>query len=86
MKNVIRTLKNKNSNVSDIAAPVITRKSDLFSLPLTILFNQSVASGTFPTKLKNAKVTPIHKAGLNTDPQSYRPNLNSRSSPKSLSQ
>ena len=61
-----QTNKQTNSSINDIAVPVIKRNSDLFSLPLTILFKQSVASETFPTKLKNAKVTPIHKIGPNT--------------------
>ena len=43
---------------------------------LQSFFNQSVASKTFPIKLKkkkNAKITPIHKTFPNTDPQNYRP-------------
>ena len=56
-----------------ISASVIKRNSDLFSFPLTLLFNQSIATGTFPAVLKTAKVTPIHKNGPTNDPQNYRP-------------
>ena len=70
---VIKSLNNKNSGINDIAAHVIKRNADLFSVPLTKLFNQSIASGTFPSALKTAKVTPIHKAGPTNDPRNYRP-------------
>ena len=41
--------------------------------PLAIIFNTSIGSGTFPTKLKVAKVIPIFKAGDATAPNNYRP-------------
>ena len=40
---------------------------------MTILFNQSVSTGTFPSLLKTAKITPIHKSGPDDDPKNYRP-------------
>ena len=41
--------------------------------PLAIIFNTSIESGIFPTKLKIAKVIPIFKAGDATAPSNYRP-------------
>ena len=73
MDAVIKSLKNKNSDIHDIPTSLIKRNSDLFSIPLTILFNQSVANGTFPAILKTAIVTPIHKSGPKDVPQNYRP-------------
>lgn len=70
---IIKSLKSKSSDVYEISASVIKRNSDLFSLPLTVLFNQSVANGTFPAMLKTANVTPIHKSGPKDVPQNYRP-------------
>lgn len=70
---VIKSLKNKYSSINDISTTVIKRNSELFSLPLTILFNQSVATGIFPTVLKIANITPIHKSGPNDDLKNYRP-------------
>ena len=77
-KNTLRSLKNKNSNVNEIAVSVLKHNSDIFSIPLTILFNQSITTGTFPSILKKAKVTPILKTGPNNNPKNYRPisNLN----------
>lgn len=73
MNVVIKSLNNKNSDINDISAYIVKRNSDHFSVPLTILFNQSVANGTFPDILKTAKVTPIHKSGPRDDPTNYRP-------------
>ena len=73
VQKVIQKLKNKNLGVTDIAVPVIKRNCILLSHPLSILFNQSVSTGTFPSALKFAKVTPIYKSGPNNDPKNYRP-------------
>ena len=70
---LLKKLNNKNSGINDIAVSVIKRNSELFSVPLTFLFNLSVASGTFPTKLKSAVISPIYKSGPNDDPKHYRP-------------
>ena len=72
-KTILRALKNKNTGVNEIAVSVLKQNMNEFALPLTILFNQSVTTGTFPTKLKSAKVTPIHKSGPNNIPKNYRP-------------
>ena len=73
IQSVIKKLRNKNLGVNDIAVTVIKRNCNLLSIPRTILFNQSVSSGTFPAILKFAKITPIHKSGPNNDPKNYRP-------------
>ena len=43
------------------------------SQPITLIINQSILSGTFPDKLKLAKVIPIHKKGDDTKIDNYRP-------------
>ena len=35
--------------------------------------NTSITKGTFPKKLKLAKVDPVFKSGEDTDPSNYRP-------------
>ena len=70
---VVKSLNNRNSDINHISATIIKRNSNLFSIPLTMLFNQSVANGTFPDMLKTAKITPIHKFGPHDDPKNYRP-------------
>ncbi len=41
--------------------------------PLKHIFNQSLATGTLPTKFKIAKVIPVFKSGDALDPSNYRP-------------
>ena len=41
--------------------------------PITLLINKSLESGKFPTPLKLAKVFPVFKGGIKTDPSNYRP-------------
>ena len=43
------------------------------SQPLTDIMNTSILEGTFPKKLKLAKVVPVFKNGDDTDPNNYRP-------------
>jgi potassium voltage-gated channel Eag-related subfamily H protein 8 len=40
--------------------------------PLTHIFNASLSSGTFPDRLKLAKVIPLHKKGEHHDIKNYR--------------
>ena len=72
-KEILKTLKNKNTGIHEVAVSVLKLNPDLIAHPLTILFNQSVATGTFPAKLKKAKVTPIHKSGPINNLKNYRP-------------
>ena len=46
---------------------------DIFSLKLSNDFNHSIEDGYFPSNLKNADVTPIHKKVDRTDKSTYRP-------------
>ena len=41
--------------------------------PLTIIINQSLATGIFPDPLKIAKVIPLYKKGNRTLRDNYRP-------------
>ena len=52
---------------------VLKRNISDLAEPLRMLFNQSIRSGKFPTLLKNANITPIHKTGPPTDTSNYRP-------------
>ena len=52
---------------------ILKHTSDIISDVLTKMFNKSIDLGTFPSKLKMAKVIPIFKSDDNTDPNNYRP-------------
>jgi hypothetical protein len=58
----------------DNIPPVFLKKCAWeLSIPLTILFNQSLESGMFPSRLKIANVVPILKKGDAEDAANYRP-------------
>ena len=42
-------------------------------LSVAKLINKSIATGCFPSQLKQAKVLPIYKNGTKSDPSNYRP-------------
>ena len=48
---------------------VLRHASDIISDVLAKIFNKSIDLGTFPSKLKMAKVIPIFKSDVITDPK-----------------
>ena len=44
-----------------------------FSEVIADIINRSFLEGVFPSKLKNAKVVPVHKGGSRVDIENYRP-------------
>ena len=65
--------KNKSSGVDDVSFNIIKKCFGVLCEPLTYLFQLSIEKGVFPDDLKIAKVTPIYKAGDNSDVSTYRP-------------
>ena len=47
--------------------------SKVFSVPLAIIFQESISSGTIPKIWKDARVTPLFKKGQKSNPGNYRP-------------
>ena len=45
----------------------------ILSKPLADIYNCSIETGIYPNKLKIAKIIPIYKPGVETDPNNYRP-------------
>ena len=70
---IIKSLKNKKSNVKEISTTILKLNSQHLAIPLSMLFNQSVNSGVFPQVLKQAIVIPIHKKGSKEELSNYRP-------------
>ena len=64
---------NKSSGVDDVSFNIIKKCFGVLCAPLTYLFQLSLEKGVFPDDLKIAKVTPIYKAGDNSDVSNYRP-------------
>lgn len=61
--NVINSLHNKKGNTHE--TPIFPIKTNMhqIAIPLSILFNQSIANSKFPHCLKHFTVIPIHKRG-----------------------
>ena len=74
IKSLIRLLPCKNSSgFDDISNTLLKRICDSISLPLNIIFNKSLLSGTFPELMKRADISPLFKSKLENDPNNYRP-------------
>lgn len=71
----IRRMKPKKSpGMSDIPTHIIKDFPDELSPILSVLFNNSLEMGKFPSQWKTALVTPLFKVGgTKTDPNCYRP-------------
>ena len=73
-KKIIHELKSSRSSGHDgLNSELLKLISNDISNALTIIVNQSIKSGIFPTKLKIAKVTPIYKKGCKKLQTNYRP-------------
>ena len=71
IKNIINSLKNKAT--SDLGIKPLKFVSSEISPVLSYLISSSLQQGIFPTKLKCAKVIPLHKGGNSTNISNYRP-------------
>ena len=69
----LRNLSNTAPGYDDIPPKLLKQISTLISIPLTHIINLCFQSGTFPDKLKIAKVVPLHKSGSKEDINNYRP-------------
>ena len=74
VKDKLDKLKSNKAQGPDQLPPrVLKELSDELSIPLTVLFNKSLESGTLPTDWKTADITAIFKKGTKSDPGNYRP-------------
>ena len=61
------------TGLDGLSSQMLKMSASVMAKPLTVIFNQSIACGYFPTRWKTARVTPIHKSGSRTDKNNYRP-------------
>lgn len=52
---------------------ILKTAQHVLSKPLADIFNCSIETGIYPSKLKIAKIIPIHKSDDESDPNNYRP-------------
>ena len=71
---IVRDLKPKNStDIDGVSTKMIKIVINEIKIPLSHIFNLSLASGDFPSKLKRSKVVPIFKSGNKIECDNYRP-------------
>ena len=63
----------KATGLDNISAKLLKMSAPAISRSLAHVFNKSLRTGSFPNKLKNARVTAIYKKGTRSDPGNYRP-------------
>ena len=72
--NIINKLPNKNScGYDNLSTKIIKTLKDSLIKPLTLIINQILNTGVFPSQLKIAKVIPIFKKDDNKLFNNYRP-------------
>ena len=71
--NKVKLSDNKSYGFYSCPVSILKHASDITSDVLTKILNKSIDLGTFPSKLKMAKVIPVFKSDDNTDPNNYRP-------------
>ena len=72
--NIISSLKASTSaSFDDISTNILQKVAPVIIRPLTVIINQSLISGIFPTKLKISKVIPFFKKGDSRLISNYRP-------------
>ena len=64
---------NKAHGLYSSPVKLLKLASGVISVPLATIFNQSICSGIFPSKLKRAKIIPIFKDEDESLPENYQP-------------
>jgi Reverse transcriptase (RNA-dependent DNA polymerase) len=63
----------KSSGYDKISVNTVKQCAPTLTYAITVLFNLSLETGIYPSKLKIAKVIPIHKSGSKENIANYRP-------------
>ena len=74
LEKYINNLKPKwSSGLDSINNIVLKELRDIIIEPLTLIFNNSLQEGLFPTKMKTARVVPLYKGKSKYETTNYRP-------------
>ena len=63
----------KATGPDKISGKMVKATATSIAYPISILFNKSIRSGTFPTCWKDSLVVPIPKSNNHSSPNNYRP-------------
>ena len=70
---IIMNLKITKSPIDVLPVKLLKIFCSILVIPITILVENSIRKGIFPSELKIARITPIHKEGNFTEPSNFRP-------------
>ena len=63
----------KATGLDRIPSKLLKAAANNVAPSLTSIFSRSILTGIYPNDWKAAKVTPLFKKGLKSDPNNYRP-------------
>ena len=63
----------KASGLDNLAGKFLKEGASVLKCPITQICNLSISHSVFPDKCKHAKLKPLFKKGITTDPKNYRP-------------
>ena len=72
-RELARMQPNKSTGLDGIGARLLRIASHIVAAPLQHIYNLSIRTGVFPSRWKEARVTPIFKSGDIQDKGNYRP-------------
>jgi hypothetical protein len=76
----LRKVKDKSTAGPDgIPAFLLRDCASAFAYPLTVLFNLSLKTSTYPASWKKSLISPIHKKGKKSEVENYHPGIFLRS-------
>lgn len=73
VKSIVSVLKTNTHGYDYISPNLLKHFASIISTSITHIINLSLKTGTFPNKLKDAKVIPLFKPGDRHDINNYRP-------------
>jgi hypothetical protein len=74
VKAIVKRIESKKScGYDDLPITIVKSNIDLLAEPLASFYNKCIDQGIFPEQLKIAKIVPLYKKGLKSEPKNYRP-------------
>ena len=70
---IIMNLKVTSTSIDELPVKLFKKFASILTVPITRLIENSIQKGIFPSVLKIARITPIHKEESFTDPCNFRP-------------